>query len=370
MKKLKTILMIALVFLMAGSSVYAAEVEIRSDKGSGKILSTKLDDETVRIDVTTQLLNDKDPIANEYVTIAMYGPTKPTGTCFEKEIGGKAHYSYYIDQVRTDSNGEVDFSFTVEIPEEETCYLIFSGNNVETPFELNVLLPPAESQVVPPMDRPSRPGGGGSGGGGGNTSTPVAIPGYPSDQTETDNPGNEPEVIFTDITADHWAYNDCINLYRRGIVTGDGDGSLRPSDNISREEIVVVLTKAFQISTPETDILIDDTTSDWARNYIAAAVKAGIMMEDANGTYRGTSNATRAEAVTMINRCLNLEGNAEVLAGFLDVSAIPDYSVASFSALVEREVINGYEDNTIRPENPISRAELFKIISRVLEEVL
>ena len=33
MKKLKTILMIALVFLMAGSSVYAAEVEIRSDKG-------------------------------------------------------------------------------------------------------------------------------------------------------------------------------------------------------------------------------------------------------------------------------------------------------------------------------------------------
>lgn len=364
---MKKICMLILVVLMMATTVQAAEVSIGSDKGIGKIMSTKIDDETVRIDVTVRLYNGKEPMKNEYVTIAMYGPTEPKRPCYEKDVNGKVYYSYFVDQVRTDNDGEVDFSFYVEVSSEETCYLFFSGKNVEVPFELSAVLPPVESQNVKPMDKPSLSGGGGGGGKG--SASAGAFPEY---SMEPYDPAKniKNDMVFIDMTENHWAYNDCVKLYQRGIITGDGDGRIRPSDYISRQEIAAVLLKAFQIDIPETDIVLDDTSSLWAKNYLAAAVKNGIMMEDVNGTYRGNSSATRAEVVTMVNRCLKLGGNAESLKAFSDCSEIPEYSAEAFSALVENGIVNGYEDNTVRPNQFIARAELFKIISKIFEEGL
>ncbi|MBE5039394.1 S-layer homology domain-containing protein [Ructibacterium gallinarum] len=362
---MKKAVLLVLSVLMLMTTVHAAEIEIRSNKGSGKIQSTKLDDETVQIDVTAQLLDEDGPCKNEYITIAMYGPNQPDGASHEKEIGGKTYYSYYMDQVRADKNGEVSYSFIVKISSEETCYLIFSGKGVENPFELETLLPPADAQVIQPMDPPSYSGGGG--GSSGKTASQYTAK-QPEDNKENQETVNDANV-FVDISDDHWAYEDCMKLYNRGIITGDGNGYLRPEDNISREEVAVVLTKAFKINIPDVEMKMDNTSSLWAKNYLAAAVKNGIMMEDENGTYRGTSYASRAEVVTMVNRCLKREGNVDSLKVFTDYTDIPDYSMNGFSALVEMGVVNGYEDGTVRPNHYITRAELFKIISRILEEV-
>ena len=366
---MKKIVVAALAALLLAMPVHAAEVGIRSDKGSGKIMSTKIDGQTVRVDVTVSLYDGKEPLRQEYVTIAMYGPTQPGWPCAQRQIGGQAYYSYYLDQVRTGNNGEVDFSFVADISAEEECYLFFSGYGVEEPFELEVLLPPADPQETEPMDRPGASGGGGGGGGSSSVALPGAIPAQDKTDEDSDD-SNSSEISFRDLPSGHWAYQDCVTLYRRGIITGDGDGSIRPSDFIKREEIAAVLAKAFGLTASGADFQMDDTSSAWAKDYIAAAVENGVMMEDANGTYRGASYATRAETVTMINRCAGLSGSAESVVAFRDAAEIPAYSIPAFAALVEKGVINGYEDNTVRPNNNITRAEVFKIIARILEEGL
>lgn len=358
---MKKLLSIVMTIMMLVTTAYAAEVEIRSDKGVGKILSTKLDDNTVKIDVTIRLLEGKKPLEYEYVTIAMYGPNKPDLSYAQRLINGVTHHAYYMNQIRTGKNGYVDCSFTVPVNTDETCYLYFSGKKVTEGFELEVLLPPPDEQIINPMPAPKPSGGGGGGGGAGGTTPAYSAVVVQSGDTSDKN------ISFSDITQSHWAYADCVKLYKLGIVSGYEDETLRPSNYVSREEIAVVLTKAFNISTVETDFEMDDTSSQWAKKYIAAAVENGIMVKDANGTYRGVSNATRAEVVTMINRCLKFDSNSDVIVSFDDRLEVPNYSVAGFSGLIERGIVNGYEDNTLRPNDKITRAELFKIISRVLE---
>ena len=336
--------------------INAAEIEIRSENGKGKIVSEKLEGDEVKIDVTAKLYDGNNVLKSEYVTFAMYGALEPDTFYYERTINGKKYYSYYMDQVRTNKYGEVDFSFTVNIPEEENCYLIFSGNGVDKPFELEIVLPPIAAQVIKPMEKPSAV----SGGGGGRSYVGGGAVSYGTAQ--------QPDTFFNDITAEHWAYDDCLKLYKLGIINGDGNKLLRPSDNISREETVTVLTKAFELKMSDENLYINGTSSLWAENYIKAAVQNGVMLYNADGIYRGKDNITRTEAVTMINRCLGDENGTDITDAFGDFEDIPNYGKAAFAVLINKGIISGYPDNTLRPKANITRAELFKIISRVLEE--
>jgi len=85
---------------------------------------------------------------------------------------------------------------------------------------------------------------------------------------------------------------------RDGIVTGYPDGTFRPNNNISRQEIakIVVLAGGF---TPETDFRADfsDVTENlWSRPYILEAEDQDIIIAYPDGTFRPMNTATRAEA--------------------------------------------------------------------------
>ena len=355
--RMKKVLLVLITVFALFISADAAELKISNENGNGKVTAVKVNDETVKISASVRLLNEKEPVKLKFVTVALYGPTKPDNYYYETTIESVPYYSYYIDQLRTDENGVVNLNFTVSVKNIENCYLMLGGYNVSDKYEMVISLPPAEPQEVKPMDKPSSSGGGGGSGVSPSIPTPVT-PVQPSDD-------KTPE--FRDVPATHWAYNDFVKLSRLGIITGDGDGNMRPDDNISREEIAAVLSRAFKFTCDNEAFYIDGTTSDWARKYIAAAVENGIMLSDENGVYRGKENALRAEVAAMINRHLKLSGNEESIKGFNDFSLIPDYSIGAFAALADNGIIGGYEDNTLRPNDYITRAELFKIVSKVSE---
>ena len=52
----------------------------------------------------------------------------------------------------------------------------------------------------------------------------------------------------------------------------------------------------------------------------------------------------------------------DVIKSFKDFADIADYAKEFVSALVEAKCVGGYEDNTLRPKNNITRAECVKIL--------
>lgn len=67
----------------------------------------------------------------------------------------------------------------------------------------------------------------------------------------------------------------------------------------------------------------------------------------------------------MVGRALKLESSDSNL-GFADAGEVPAWARSFFAQLIEDKVIAGYEDNTLRPSNPLTRTEMTVILVRAL----
>lgn len=130
-----------------------------------------------------------------------------------------------------------------------------------------------------------------------------------------------PSAGFTDVAPDAW-YADGINRCAAAGILQGSEGKAMPEDPITREQAMVMLCRALGIAAEDVGALAAfsdlNLVSDYARPYVAALVKAGVVKGDANGLLNPLSKITRAEIVTMIDR---LVGHYAKDAGaFVDAS--------------------------------------------------
>lgn len=86
-------------------------------------------------------------------------------------------------------------------------------------------------------------------------------------------------------------------------MDGYPDGSFRPDESVSREEIASVLARVNELPLVGEDTFTD-TSGSWARSAIGAVQEARIMGGYPDGSYRPKAALTRAELVTLMNRLL------------------------------------------------------------------
>lgn len=173
---------------------------------------------------------------------------------------------------------------------------------------------------------------------------------------------------FTDLSEDAWYYDNLMNLYSLGILYGS-NGQANPTGEITVQEICAFLQRAMKLEA-DSDIvsqLADDATvSDWAREPVSAAVKAGVLNGDGS-SYNGLSNATREQAFVLLARAFGLQdGDAEL--NFADADAVSDWAKKSISAMVDNGYVNGDNEGNIAPKNAITRAEFCAVLDRILSK--
>ncbi|WP_248513573.1 S-layer homology domain-containing protein, partial [Sporosarcina sp. NCCP-2222] len=89
--------------------------------------------------------------------------------------------------------------------------------------------------------------------------------------------------------------------------------------------------------------------------------EAGMMSGYPDGTFKPGQNITRQDAAKLLALVLDLDMNQVVDPGFKDVSKSHPY-YRYIAALVEAGIISGYEDNTFRPDDSLTRAQMAKIL--------
>lgn len=118
---------------------------------------------------------------------------------------------------------------------------------------------------------------------------------------------------FADIQPGDWYYGAVVTASRTGLVAGYEDGSFRPAQAISRQEMAAMLTRALAYSGKKVDVTgrVDDILSkfsdneslaSWARESAAVAVESGLIAGRTDTTFVPLGNATRAETVVMLKR--------------------------------------------------------------------
>ncbi|MDI4643719.1 immunoglobulin-like domain-containing protein [Cohnella hashimotonis] len=182
-------------------------------------------------------------------------------------------------------------------------------------------------------------------------------------------PSGDPLPALGDISG-HWAEASILSMVGQGYVKGYPDGTFRPNAKVTRAEFVQLIVRAFGIAEADASAgAFRDAADHWARGAIAAARAAGIVDGYENGTFRPNEAITREQMAVMMARALKLRpaaagGKGTVFADRADISA---WAKASVLAAAENGLFVGDQAGAFRPHAYATRAETVEALRRAVD---
>lgn len=121
-----------------------------------------------------------------------------------------------------------------------------------------------------------------------------------------DNPEQEITDIFTDVSAGKWYTKGIAWAAENGIITGYGSSRFGPEEDVTREQMAVMLWRyaGSPKAEGELDFADKDKTSPWAVQAMRWAAEKGIINGKGGGILDPTGKATRAQAAQMLKNFL------------------------------------------------------------------
>ncbi len=147
-------------------------------------------------------------------------------------------------------------------------------------------------------------------------------------------------------------------------MTGYPDGTFRPDNSITRAEFAAALARAMGWQENPGAANFADGLPEWARGFIGAMVERGVTQGYEDNTFRPDQPISRAEMVVMIMRALGIEPAGT--PGFSD--NIPDWAKGYVAAAAGQGIVNGKPGNLFAPADDSTRAETAVMILRMLGE--
>src|SRR3989339_749758 len=168
----------------------------------------------------------------------------------------------------------------------------------------------------------------------------------------------------------HWASPYLQFLQRQGVMRGYTGGDMKPEQYITRAEFITLIIRAKKINTYQRNAanpFADINRRDWYYNTILIANQSGYVQGYADNTFRPNNLINRAEATAILMRAFEMKGgHSQNYKSFSDVNYNSWYGDALKKGNI-MGIIDGYADNTFRPYQPLKRGEAAKLITNALK---
>ena len=174
------------------------------------------------------------------------------------------------------------------------------------------------------------------------------------------------QVALTDIDG-HWAEKSIKELIAHGAIDGYPDRTFKPDNSITRAEFVSILVKAFAMQ-PHRGTVFADTAGHWAEEVISTAAYNGVVEGYGNNKFMPDEYITREQMAHMIVNVTKLASVIEDIT-YKDQSSISEWARESLTNAVKNGIIEGYPDNTVRPQANATRAEAATVIAKAFQGV-
>lgn len=189
---------------------------------------------------------------------------------------------------------------------------------------------------------------------------------------------NIPKVIpdFDD-TNDHWAREDISLFSSLGLVKGVSDTEFAPNANISRAEFTAIAVRALGLEGTSASVtkLSDVSDDDWYAQVIATAMEYGLIPElmYSDGSFRPNDLITREEMTAIIVRAYESTMISNIpdapIEIFTDCGSITDEYVPYVKKGLALRLVKGAGDGLFAPKMNATRAEAVVMIKRLLTQV-
>lgn len=168
---------------------------------------------------------------------------------------------------------------------------------------------------------------------------------------------------FTDVDTTNysWLVAAVDYLYEKEIITGTATGKFEPGKYITRGDFMVILSRAFSLSSSETTNFSDVSANSYYYNAIGIAKALGIATGATSSEFKPEADLIKQDAVVFINRALAvnnaaLKGSVTALNVYSDSASIADYAKDAMAAFTENGIIAPSADNAL-PAYALTRGE-------------
>ena len=177
-------------------------------------------------------------------------------------------------------------------------------------------------------------------------------------------PNHGTASTFPDVPPDHWAWQFVEAISTAGLTSGYPDGTYRPDNLVTRAEMSVLLMKGIHGSsytppTPDGSSPFVDIEGHWAEAWMEELYDEGLASGYPDNTYRPENRVSRAEMAVFLLEAMHGSGYTPPAPGGGSFSDVSGHwAEARIEQLKAEGIASGYPDGTYRPENQVTRAEM------------
>ncbi len=179
------------------------------------------------------------------------------------------------------------------------------------------------------------------------------------------------KMTFTDVNESTEEGKSIYKLVDVGVINGNGDGTFTPQNGITRAEFCKMINLVYNYTEKDQVLFTDVKASDWYYEQVLIAKKAGYIQGYEDGTFRGDNNITRQEFCTIITRINNLtvKGTAPTITDEVEswaleyVNAVLTNGVTYTADNSSKNLMSLEAGNTFRATVPIKRGEVAVVLA-------
>ncbi|WP_337527931.1 hemoblobin-interacting domain-containing protein [Anaerotignum faecicola] len=168
----------------------------------------------------------------------------------------------------------------------------------------------------------------------------------------------------------NWSKEAMEFAVKNNFITGVGENKIAPKAALTRAQLAAILSRAMKTGAGDVSVLDNFTDADknaWYAGAMAKAVELKIFYGDGDSIHPDRP-VTRQELFTILVRAFSVTGGDEsTLASYNDAGSISSWAKAAISAMIAQGYAAGYEDKTLRPAQQVTREEFAQLLHRMRE---
>ena len=114
------------------------------------------------------------------------------------------------------------------------------------------------------------------------------------------------EVSYQDVPDHHWAHDYITAATATQLFNGYEGNIFKPDEPVSRAEVAELITRAFNLEFNGTETAFTDISADhWAYDSIQTLASHGIIQGYSDNSYKSDKSTTRAEFTAILYKAMN-----------------------------------------------------------------
>ncbi|HMM06275.1 MAG TPA: S-layer homology domain-containing protein [Clostridiales bacterium] len=176
---------------------------------------------------------------------------------------------------------------------------------------------------------------------------------------------------FTDING-HWAVSYIEFVTARGLMQGTGNSKFSPDLALTRGMLVTILWRLDGEPVAQGGAVFSDVAAGKYYNAaVAWAAENEIVTGVGSGKFKPEDNVSRQDMVVIMTRYaayrgMTVTGDMSLIEGYSDFGQISGYAQEAFAWAYQAEIVNGTSKTALSPQGNATRAQFAAVLQRFI----